>query len=109
MQIESKIKPLAQEKERSSTHSFTDVRACSFSHVGMTNLDPSLFEMHTFDTKKTEREEMERAVINDLCDGSLFGTAKEAARLLTMFFEWLNRKINSATVNKTSVLRPPWT
>lgn len=45
LEIESKIKPFfAQQKEKSSTHSLTDIRACSFSHAGVINLGLSVLK-----------------------------------------------------------------
>lgn len=38
-------KPLAQEKEKNSTHSLTDVRACSFSHAGGDKFRPEPFDI----------------------------------------------------------------
>lgn len=66
VEIESEIKP---EKEKNSTHSLTDMRACSFSHAGVTNLGLSLLK-YILLIQKTAYEE--RVVINDLYDGNLF-------------------------------------
>lgn len=71
VEIESKIKPLVQEKKKDSTHSFTDMRACSFSHVGVTNLGLRLLKSILM-IQKTELQEGDRVIINDVYNGNLF-------------------------------------
>lgn len=56
VQIESEIKPLAQEKEKNSTHGLTDIRACSFSHAGVTNLGLSLLKYILLIQKKQRKK-----------------------------------------------------
>lgn len=64
VKIKSEISPLIQENEKKSTHSLTDIRACSFSHVETINLSQEFFEIHTFD-RKIDVEGGETVLIND--------------------------------------------